>query len=226
MCCGIFKPKISFSTGERKPSEQLKKWFCLKNKPNQTKTQTTSYTYSLSVLSFSSHLNMPRAKALPIPMCHPTPLLQTRNAQTNSFVCRLHTQVWALGGCEAMWRTPAASVFHALHSLSHSQGFFALLDLPNLLSKPRQTNTFPSNFCKIFTYYFSISCFSSSKSPLRALEKQELFHINYHMKDTSFRTLNITNLTIAATCHKPWRSRMCSIKRVARHLVTRPCVIN
>lgn len=123
-------------------------------------------------------------------------LLQSRNAQTNSFECCLQTWVWALGGCKATWRISAAWIFHSLHCLR----FF----FPSWLSKfASQTNTFPSNFCKIFTYYFSISHLSSSKSSLRVLEKLELFHTNHQTKDTSFRTQNITNLTIAATLCKP-----------------------
>lgn len=91
------------------------------------KKQKRNNPHTLSVLSFSSQLNVARAKAMPIPLCYPTPLLQNRNVQRNSFVCHLHTHVWGLGGRKGVWRTPTASLFHALHSLSHNQVFFPFL---------------------------------------------------------------------------------------------------
>lgn len=118
------------------------------------------YTHSLSVLSFPSQLNTARAKAVPIPLCYPTPALQNRRAQRNSFVCHLRTQVQGLGGHESVQRTLAAPLLHALHSLSQSSPGVLLHDVLDLLSKPSQTGIFPSNFCKIFIYYYCASAAS------------------------------------------------------------------
>lgn len=57
MCCGILKPKISFSTGLRgkETFRTVEEAFLFKKQTKPNKTPSHPYTYSLSVLSFSSH---------------------------------------------------------------------------------------------------------------------------------------------------------------------------
>lgn len=56
MCCGILKPKISFSTGLRgkKTFRTVEEAFVFKKQTKPNKNPSHPYTYSLSVLSFSS----------------------------------------------------------------------------------------------------------------------------------------------------------------------------
>jgi len=79
-------------------------------------------------------------------------------------------------------------------------------DILNLLSKPSQTDIFPSISAK------SLSIVSVHQLLLIFQEATDSswgsFHTSCHMRDTSFRKLNITNLIITASLQKPWRSRI------------------
>lgn len=167
--------------------------FKKQNRPNKKETTPLH----IQLISFSSQLNMARAKAVPIPLCHPTPLLQNRNAQKNSFVCCLHTRVRGLGGHKGVWRIPTASLFRALHSLSHNQVFFPFLTFwicfhsqVRLIFSPQIS----AKFLSIISVHQLLLIFQEHTD-----SSWGSFHTNYHTKDTSFSKLNITNLIITAT---------------------------
>lgn len=152
MC--IFKPKISFSTGLRgkKTFRTVEEAFLFKKQPKPNKNPSHPLHIQLICAQLFKPLKRVQSQGHAYSQV-PSHSLAPNQECTNSFVCCLHPRVWALGGCKATWGTPATLLFHVLHSLSYSQRIFSLPDLPNLLSKPSQTNTFPSNFCKILFQY-------------------------------------------------------------------------
>lgn len=157
------------------------------------------------MLSFSSQLNVARTKAVPIPLCHPTPCSKAGTCR-NSFVCRLCARVWGLGGHKGTWRTPAASIHNAF-SVGHNQVLFPLLT---------HWICFQSQVRLVFSPQTA-----AKPSPIISAQQQLLilqeptdnawrsFHTNYHVTGHVFqKTSIITNVTITATLRRPQRSRI------------------
>lgn len=104
------------------------------------------------MLCSSSWLSVARAKAVPIPLIfHLLALGQECTKQLRL----LRTWVRGLGGRKGVWRTPTASLLHALHTQSHNPFFSPCLHTETIFFQSQATLVFPlCNFCRICIYYF------------------------------------------------------------------------
>lgn len=112
-------------------------------------------THGLAVLCSSSLLSVARAKAVPIPLIFHLLALGQECTKQLRLLC---TWVRGLGGRKGVWRTPTASLLHALHTQSHNPFFSPCLHTEIIFFQSQATLIFPlCNFCRICIYYFCAS---------------------------------------------------------------------
>lgn len=150
------------------------------------KKRNTPYTYSLSMLSSSSQLNVARTTAMPIPLCHPTPCSKAGMCRETALsdASALGSEVWV--------------ITRAREGLPQLQSFMPWVQVitrcfphptprhTEFAFKPKSDWYFPLQLLQnLYLLFQCISSFSSCKSPLTT--PGDLFTPIIMWQDTSFR---------------------------------------